>query len=174
MNMAKFVYHLLKNSDQPYEIYTDLDFWDTRKLLKKIARVKRNFQGKFPGDEFPTVVIDELQSSANKGIIEYRLKKAIISPPRHSIIQSIIEHGYFEFDPQKYYPKRWSKARILHFTYHRLPLQQSVLNSPYKEPRLSWIDGKVRIEIIQRKEKYDPIILDPKDAKRRSRGPGCF
>jgi len=106
--------------------------------------------------------------------IEKRLRKAVVSAPRHVIIRSILSEGFFEFDPFHYYPGRWSPSRMLHFTYTRLPLDQPSLNSAYKTIRLSWVDKKIRVEQIRRTEKYDPVIATRKEAARRQRVPGCF
>ncbi|MBP1742119.1 MAG: hypothetical protein H6Q48_4412 [Deltaproteobacteria bacterium] len=62
----------------------------------------------------------------------------------------------------------------MYFTYNRLPLDQPSLNSVFKTIRLSWVDKKIRVEQIQRTDKYDPVIASKKEALRRQRVPGCF
>ncbi|MBW1981837.1 MAG: hypothetical protein JRJ12_11510, partial [Deltaproteobacteria bacterium] len=119
--MARIIYNLESYSKGFYHIYTDLDFWDARKILKGLANVKRNFGQSPSGDEYPTQVIVEDLSPARKKEIERRLKRAIASPPRHLIVQEIIFSGKFEFDWTRYYPSRWSPARALFFTRKRLP-----------------------------------------------------
>jgi hypothetical protein len=142
--------------------------------LKDIAVVKRSFDEAPSGDEYPTRVLSADSKPSFKREIERRLRKAIASPPRHVIVRSMLADGSFEFDPFKYYPKRWPRYRMLHFTYHRLPLQQPALSTTYQTVQLRWLNEKIRIERIQRKEKYDPIIRNRKDAKQRLMVPSCF
>jgi hypothetical protein len=106
--------------------------------------------------------------------VEYRLSRAIVSPARHVIVRSMVLHGYFEFSPALYYPERWSKNRMLHFTYHRLPLDQSVLSNMYQVARLFWVNDLIRVERVQRTEKFDPVIRTTKEAQRRVCVPSCF
>ena len=157
-----------------YHLFTDLDFWDARKILKGLALVKRNFGKEPSGDDYPTQVVGNDLSRLVRVEIEKRLRKAVVSPPRHVIVRSILSEGSFEFDPFKYYPGRWSPALMLHFTYSRLPLDQPSLNSAFKTISLSWVDKKIRVEQIQRTEKYDPVIATPREATSRQKVPGCF
>ena len=172
--MAHIIHYHPTQTTYEYHIYTDLDFWDARKILKDLALVKRNFGKEPSGDEYPTQVVgSDLQRSV-RAEIEKRLRKAFASPPRHVIVRSIVSEGFFEFDPFHYYPGRWSASRMLHFTYARLPLDQPSLNSAFKTIRLSWVGRKLRVEQIQRTDKYDPVIASKKEALRRQRVPGCF
>jgi hypothetical protein len=172
--VAKIIYLHPSLVEDGYQVYTDLDFWDARRLLKDIAVVKRNFDEAPSGDEYPTRVLPTDLKPSCKREIERRLKKSIASPPRHVIVRSMLANGSFEFDPSKYYPERWSQSRMLHFTYHRLPLQQPALTTTYQTAQLRCANGKIRVERIQRKEKYDPVVRDRKDAKRRLMVPSCF
>lgn len=172
--MAHIVHCHPAQTSYEYHIYTDLDFWDARKILKGLALVKRNFGQEPPGDEYPTQVVGNDLPRAVRTEIEKRLRKAIVSPPRHLIVRSILSEGFFEFDPFRYYPGRWSPSRMLRFTYNRLPLDQPSLNSAYKTVRLVWVGKKLRLEQIQRTSKYDPVIDSKKAAIRRQRVPGCF
>jgi hypothetical protein len=172
--VAKIIYLHPSLGEAGYQVYTDLDFWDARRLLKDIALVKRNFDDVPSGDDYPTRVRSADLNSSQKKKIERRLKKAIVSPPRHVIVRSMLADGSFEFDPSKYYPERWPQSRMLHFTFHRLPLQQPALTTTYQTVQLRWSNGKIRVERVQRKEKYDPIVRDKKDAKRRLMVPSCF
>lgn len=172
--MARIVHCHPSQTEHEYHIYTDLDFWDTRKILGDLTVVKRNF-GKDPsGDDYPTQVVGNDLPRSVKAKIEGRLGKAIVSPPRHVIVRSILSEGFFEFDPHAYFPARWPKSRMLHFTYHRLPLDQPSLNSAFKTVRVFWADRKIRVEQVQRTEKFDPVITTKKEALRRQRVPGCF
>jgi hypothetical protein len=172
--MAHVIHCHPSQTSYEYHIYTDLDFWDARKILKDLALVKRNF-GKDPsGDDYPTQVVGNDLTRTAKGKIETRLRKAVVSPPRHVIVDAILKEGYYEFDPLEYYPRRWTRERMYHFTYHRLPLDSAVLNSPYRTVRVSWTDGKIRVERVQREKKHDPVIETKKQALRRQRVPGCF
>jgi hypothetical protein len=172
--MAHIIHCHPNQTSYEYHIYTDLDFWDARKILKDLAVVKRNF-GKDPsGDDYPTQVVGNDLTRTAKGKIENRLRKAIISPPRHVIVDSILKEGSYEFDPLKYYPPRWTREKMYHFTYHRLPLDSAILNSPYRTVRVSWTNGKIRVERVKREKKYDPVISTKKQALRRQRVPGCF
>ena len=172
--MARIIYAHPGRSEYDYRIYTDLDFWDARRTLMDLALVKRNYGNDPSGDDFPTQVVGKDLSRSVKQMITYRLEKAIASPPRHMIMEAIINDGFFEFEPSKYYPVRWPLARILFFTFNRLPLDQSFLNSPHKMPRITYGDGKIRVFVVQRDEKYDPVIDDLKTSRRRRFAPSCF
>ena len=63
---------------------------------------------------------------------------------------------------------------MLYFTYHRLPLEQAALNTTYQTVSLGWVENKIRVERVQRKEKYDPVIRSKKEATRRLMVPACF
>jgi hypothetical protein len=157
-----------------YHIYTDLDFWDARRILLDLALVKRNFGSDPSGDDFPAQVVGTGLRPSDIKNIEKRLKKAVASPARHVIVKSMLEEGSFEFDPFQYYPSRWPRSRMLYFTYHRLPLEQAALNTTYQTVSLRWVENKIRVERVQRKEKYDPVIRNKKEAIRRLMVPGCF
>jgi hypothetical protein len=172
--MAKIIHCLPSKATNDYHIYTDLDFWDARLILKDRATVKRNFGNDPPGDEYPTQVVGDDLSRSSKALIEKRLKKAIVSPPRHVLVDGLLKEGYFEFDPLHYYPKRWSRERMFNFTYRRLPLNSAILNSPYRTVRVSWREGRIRIERIPREKKYDPVIETKRQALRRRNVPSCF
>jgi hypothetical protein len=172
--MARIIYCHPSRTNYEYHLYTDLDFWDARRILNDLAVIKRHYGEDPSGEEFPTQVVRNGLNSAIRDQIEHRLMKAIVSPPRHMIMEAIIRDGFYEFDPLKFFPDRWSKDRMMYFTYLRLPLDQSALNSPYREPKLSWVDGKIRVERVQRKEKYDPVLEDRKEARRRLTVPSCF
>ena len=74
--MAKIIHCHPSKATNEYHIYTDLDFWDTRLILKDLATVKRNFGTDPPGNDYPTQVVgDDLNRSA-KATIEKRLRKA--------------------------------------------------------------------------------------------------
>jgi hypothetical protein len=172
--MARIVYCHPSRSKYSYHIYTNLDFWDARGILKNLAIVKRNFGKEPSGDEFPTQVVGmELRRDTIKEI-EKRLDKAVVSPPRHVIVRSMVFEGSFEFYPSKYYPARWSRSQILRFTYHRLPLDQSSLSNAYQTVKLTWVGDKLRIEKIPREKKHDPVIQTLGEAKRRLVVPSCF
>jgi len=172
--MARIIYSHPKQTRYEYHIYTDLDFWDARRLLKDLASVRRNFGNSPSGDEFPTQVVGNGFSASVMKKIERRIKRAITSPPRHVVVRSMVYDGYFEFDPSEYYPQRWSTRQVLHFTYHRLPLQQGSLCNPYQTVKLSMADNLVRVERVQRKEKFDPIIKTAKQARAHLVVPSCF
>ena len=172
--MPRIIYSHPAKTRYDYHIYTDLDFWDTFKILKGLAEVRRNFGREPPGDEFPTQVSGIDLNAYERSRIERRLSKAIVSPPRHVIVQSIIQDGSFEFDPGRYYPERWTKSQMLHFTLRRLPLEQAPLSTPHKTVRLFWVEGKIRVERVQRETKYDPVIRTRQEARRRRFVPSCF
>ena len=48
------------------------------------------------------------------------------------------------------------------------------METPYKQVQISFVEGRIRVEQVRRKEKYDPVINDRRDAKRRRFVPGCF
>jgi hypothetical protein len=172
--MARIIHCHPGRTTYGYHIFTDLDFWDARRVIRDLAVVKRNFGGEPPGDEFPTQVVAEDLARSTRAKIENRLKRARVSPPRHVIVDSILKDGFFEFDPLQYYPRHWSRERMFHFTVHRLPLDNATLNSPYRTVRITWTDGKIRVERIKRDEKYDPVVRSKKEALRRMKVPGCF
>lgn len=172
--MARIVYCHPSQSKYEYHVYTDLDFWDARRIIGNLAAVRRNFGEQPPGDEFPTQVVgDGLDRSGTKEI-EKRLKKAITSPPRHVIVRSMVMDGCFEFDPLKYYPARWSHGQMLRFTTYRLPLEQSALCNPHQTVEIFWKEGLIRVHRIQRDAKHDPVIRTMEEAKERFQVPSCF
>lgn len=172
--MARIIYCHPSQTNYNYHIYTDLDFWDARRLLKDLATVKRNFGKNLDSDEFPTqVVADAVDRFAIK-LIEKRLSKAIISPPRHVIVRSMIYDGHFEFDPYNYYPRHWSKEQMMRFTHYRLPLQQSALCTPYKTVRVVWVNDHIWVEQVQREKKYNPVIRTLKEHRDHFIIPSCF
>jgi hypothetical protein len=63
---------------------------------------------------------------------------------------------------------------MFNFTYRRLPLDSAILNSPYRTVHVSWKDGKIRIERVQRDKKHDPVIQTKQQALRRRNAPSCF
>lgn len=177
--MARIVYCHPRQTHYKYHIYTDLDFWDTRRLLKDFvaeqrATVKRNF-GKFlDGDEFPTQVVADDLSHMAVNDIETRLGKAIISPPRHVIVRSMVYDGNFQFDPFLYYPRHWHPDQMLRFTYARLPLQQSALCTQYKTVNVFWSGKQIRVEQVLREEQYNPVIRTLKEHRDHFIVPSCF
>lgn len=172
--MARIIYAHPSQTKYAYHIYTDLDFWDARRLLKDLATVRRNFGNSPSGDQFPTQVVvgNAIPSVVRK--IESRLRRAVISPPRHVVVRSMVYDGNFTFNPLDYYPQRWSRSRMVHFTYHRLPLQQGSLCNPYQTVKLSWRGDEILVQRVQRQEKYDPIIRNLKEAKAHAMVPSCF
>lgn len=172
--MARILYCHPAQTNYSYHLFTDLDFWESRRLLMGLATIRRNFGKHVCGDSFPTQIVAEFLDRRSMFTIEKRLKKAIPSPARHVIVRSMILDGYFQFDPYRYYPAHWTKDTAMRFTYSRLPLQQGALCTPYKTVQLSWADGLIRVEQVQRKEKYDPVIRDFHDARERLRAPSCF
>jgi len=171
--MARIIYDLASRGKGFYHIYTDLDFWDARGVLKGLAKVKRNFGTSPPGDQYPTQVVVENLSSKVRGEIEKRLKRAIPSPPRHLIVQSIIFSGKYEFDRRKYYPDRWPPERVVFFTRKRLPMNQPVINSPYK-----WVELSIRGNTltIQQRKGVRPETAETAGKKDHTAtfGPACF
>jgi hypothetical protein len=172
--MARIVYCHPSQTRYAYHVFTDLDFWDARRLLKGLATVKRNFGHYLPGDDFPTQVTGDYLSPAKIREIEKRVKQAIVSPPRHVIVRSMIFEGHYEFDPTRFYPARWSRNLMMHFTYRRLPLNQGVLNNPYQQVRLAWVGDRIRIDRVHRNEKFDPVIRTAHEARRHMMVPACF
>jgi hypothetical protein len=172
--MARIIHCHPSQTRYGFHIYTDLDFWDARRILKDLAVVKRNFGHEPSGDDFPTQVVGVDPPHSNVKEIEKRLKKAVVSPARHVIVKAMLSEGAFEFDPFQYYPSRWTPSRMLYFTYHRLPLEQAALNTTYRTVSLLWVENKIRVERVQRKEKYDPVIRSKKEAIRRLMVPACF
>jgi len=172
--MARIVHCHPSQSEYDYHSYTDLDFWDARRILTGLAVVKRNFGQQPPGDEFPTQVVGSGLNRAVRATIEKRLRKAVSSPPRHVMVRSILMDGFYEFDPSLFYPSRWSRSRMLRVTYLRTPMEQSGLSSPYKTARVQWVGDKIRIDSVPRGEKYDPPIRNKRESLRRLNVPSCF
>ena len=171
--MARIIYDLHSKGKGLYHIYTDLDFWDARAVLKGLAKVKRNFGNSPPGDRYPTQVVVEDLGQRVKREIEKRLKRAIPSPPRHLIVQSVIFSGKFEFDRRQYYPDRWSAGRVIFFTRKRLPMNQPVINSAYKWVELSIKDNIVTIQQHQGVRPKE-TQTSKKEGKQEAYGPSCF
>jgi hypothetical protein len=171
--VARIVYNLTSWGEGWYHIYTDLDFWDARAILRDLAKVKRNFGDSPPGDQYPTQVVVEDLSLRVKGEIEKRIRRSIPSPPRHLIVQSIIYSGKFEFDRRDYYPGRWSPTKALSFTRKRLPMNQPVISSTYK-----WVELSIRGNIItiQQYKGNPPKAVEAATRKSKSEtyGPVCY
>ncbi|GLI32661.1 hypothetical protein [Desulforhabdus amnigena] len=172
--MARIIYCHPSQTKYEYHVFTDLDFWDARCLVNDLAVVKRNFGNQPDGDEFPTQVVGNGLSRRTIHEIEKRIKKAIISPPRHVIVRSMVMDRFYEFDPLEYYPRHWSKDQMIRFTHLRLPNHQSTLNNMYQQVRLSWVNEKIHVERIQRERKYNPIIRSQREAQKLFRVPSCF
>ena len=172
--MARIIHCHPGRTTYYFHAFTDLDFWDARRILKDLAVVKRNFGKDPPSQEFPTQVVTEDATRSTRAKIEKRLKRALVSPPRHVIVEAIVKDGFFEFDPLDYYPGHWSREKMFRFTLHRVPLDNAVLNSPYQTARVAWQGEKIRVERVKREQKYDPVIRTKKEALRRMRIPGCF
>ena len=172
--MARIIYCHPSQTTYGYHIFTDLDFWDARRILKDLVTVRRNFGKQVTGDELPTQIAADYLARSTIREIEKRLKKAVVSPPRHVIVRSMVFDGWFEFDPFKYYPDRWSRSRMLYFTYHRLPLNQGALSNPYQTVQLAWVDDRIRVTRVQREEKSDPVIRTHKEAREALQVPSCF
>ncbi len=172
--MARIVYCHPQLAQNAYHVFSDLDFWDARRILKNLAEVRRNFGAHVDGDLFPTQVILNDLHRPSIHVIETRIQKAVASPPRHVVVRSMVFEGQFEFDPLVYYPSRWSRERMMHFTLHRLPLEQSSLCNQYQVIQLRWIDGKIRVEKVQRLKKHQPTIRSQKESDRLLHVPSCF
>lgn len=172
--MARMVVCHPSQTKHAYHVYTDLDFWDARKILKDIAIVRRNFGSDPSGDVYPTQVIADDASATLVRKIEKRLKRAIVSPPRHVVVHEMILNGTFEFDPQDYYPRRWSRERMMHFTFHRMPLQQSSLSNQYQMVVIDWREGRIRLERVQRDARHNPVIHTAEEARKLLHVPSCF
>jgi hypothetical protein len=172
--MARIIHDFASRSQGLYRVYTDLDFWDARKILRGLAKVKRNFCSAPPGDQFPTqVVVEQGGTPEVKAEIEKRLKRAIPSPPRHLIVQSIIFSGSFTFDRRRYYPDRWSPGMVLFFMSKRLPTNQPVIESPYKWVEITISGNTVSIEQHQGVPPQTHRTRRKQDES-TSFGPSCF
>jgi len=172
--MARIVHCHPGRTSYAYHVFTDLDFWDARKIVGDLASVRRNFSQEPPGREFPTQVVSEDISRSKKTKLENRIKKALVSPPRHLVVEGLLNDGFFEFDPLDYYPGRWNRKRMMHFTMHRLPLDNAALNSPYQTVVVEWKGEKIRVEKAKRKEKCDPVIRTKEESRKRLKVPACF
>ncbi len=172
--MARIIYCHPAKTKYDLHLYTDLDFWDARKILKDLALVKRNFGDSPPGDEFPTQVVLEKASARLQALVKKRLTKAIPSPPRHVVVRSLLMDGFYEFDPLRYFPQRWSRSLMEHFLSYRLPVEHGVLNSPYNTYRLEWRGNVVRVVPEKRTQKHDPVIHTRRQARKHLMVPTCF
>lgn len=172
--MARIVYCHPSLTQYEYHVYTDLDFWDTRRVVRDLALVKRNFGNQPEGDEFPTQIVGNGLSRQTVAEIEKRVKKAIISPPRHVIVRSMIMDGFFEFDPLVFYPSRWTPDRMMRFTEKRLPMNQSSLCNKHQTVQLSWVDQRIRVDRVQRTEIENPTVRTVEEARKLFEVPSCF
>ncbi|NLI82185.1 MAG: hypothetical protein GX443_10965 [Deltaproteobacteria bacterium] len=172
--MARIIYCHPSQTKHEYHIYTDLDFWDVRRILKGLALVRRNFGDQPSGDEFPTQVLGDGLGRTVIKEVEKRLKRAIISPPRHVIVRAMVMEGFFEFDPLDYFPARWSRDQMLRFAYRRLPLEQSSLCSPHKTITIGWKGDRIRVERVQRSGQHYPVVSTEKEAAKKLQVPSCF
>lgn len=172
--MARIIYCHPAKTKYSLHLYTDLDFWDARRILRDLAVVRRNFGENPPGDEFPTQVVRHDAPARVILELKRRLRKAVCAPPRHVVVRSILMDGYFEFDPLAYFPSRWSRSLIERFLSFRLPVDHGVLNSPYNTYRLEWRGPLLRVVPEKRSEKYDPVIRTRQQARKHLIVPTCF
>jgi len=173
--MAKIIRaHPQLKAGYEYHVFTNLDFWDARRVLLGLATVQRNFGHEPRGDLFPTQVVMRTNHPAVARVIETRLQKAVPSPPRHVVVESVLTQGFYEFDPFQYYPSRWPRARMIHFSSCRLPIHFPPLATPHRKMTLGWKGDLIRIERVQRGEKFDPVITSYKEEMRRRFAPLCF
>jgi len=175
--VARIIYAHPAVRGYTHHVFTDLDFWDARKILRDFfdhLSVRRNFGYNPPGDEFPTQIVFETPSKTILAKVEARLKKAIPSPPRHVVVQHMILDGFFSFDPYRYYPGHWTRRRIEHFTWRRLPLEQAALCNPYQTVVLEWCGELLMVKRVQRSEKYDPKITTYEEERRWRFIPSAF
>jgi hypothetical protein len=170
--MARIIHDLKAWSEGRYRLYTDLDFWDARKILRSLSTIRRNFGESPSGDQYPTQVMVDGPSAQVRREIEKRLLRAIPSPPRHLIVQSIVLSGRFSFPWRRYYPARWSPSRALFFTRKRLPLNQPVISSRYRWVELSMVGETIVLEQRQGSPPRDAAPSD-KGAKPERWGPSC-
>ncbi len=167
--MARIIYAHPAFRGYTHHIFTNLDFWDARKILRDLFSslvVRRNFGNTPPADQFPTQVVIEQATKDVISKVEYRLRRAIPSPPRHVVVRQMIVEGFFSFNPSDYYPSHWSKSRIEYFTWHRLPLEQTALCSPYHTVILEWYGELLVVKRVRRSEKYDPKITTLQEARK--------
>ncbi|MCX7823280.1 MAG: hypothetical protein N2260_07555 [Syntrophobacterales bacterium] len=175
--MAKIIYAHPKLRGYDFHLFTDLDFWDARKVLKDLLEflsVRRNFGVAPPGDEFPTQIVIQEPTKEIVSKVENRLRKAIPSPPRHVVVRHMIFDGYFVFDPAKYYPKNWSKEKIEHFTWCRLPLDQTSLCNPYETVVFEWHEKILLVRRVKRSHKHDPKITSNREKRKWCFIPSAF
>jgi len=170
--MARIIHDLKAWGEGRYRLYTDLDFWDARKILRMLAAVRRNFGESPPGDQYPTQLMVDAPSPQLRREIEKRLLRAIPSPPRHLIVQAITLSGKFSFPWRRYYPARWSPSRALFFTRKRLPLNQPVIRSRYKWVELTIVGETIVIEQRQGMPPREAAFGD-KRGKPEPWGPSC-
>lgn len=76
--MARIIHCHPGRTTYEYHIFTDLDFWDARHIIRDLAVVKRNFGEEPPGDEFPTQVVAEELSRSARAKIETRDRKSVV------------------------------------------------------------------------------------------------
>ncbi len=170
--MARIVYGHPGAGGSRWHLFTNLDFWDARRILLDLAEVRRNFGDEPPGHSYPTRVIARRGSDLRS--IEHRLRKAVASPPRHVVVEEVLHGGCFEFDPLDYYPARWSPSRMLRFSSFRLPVHQPPLETPHHEVKLTWSHRRIRAERVRRTRKHDPPIVSREEARRRRFVSSCF
>lgn len=175
--MARVIYAHPAKRGYPLHVFTDLDFWDARKIFRDkldLLSVRRNF-GKDPdGDLYPTQIVSEERSARLRGLVEKRLRKAIVAPPRHVVVREMILNGYFRFRPYDYFPERWSKSLIERVVWFRLPLEQSALCTPYYTVELVWEGEEIIVRRVHREKKYDPVIRTREEARKYRIIPSSF
>ncbi|SFM40931.1 hypothetical protein [Thermodesulforhabdus norvegica] len=167
--MARIIYAHPSRRGYPLHVFTDLDFWDARKIFRDklgLLSVRRNF-GKDPdGDIYPTQIVSDERSQRLKNLVEKRLRKAVVAPPRHVVVREMIMNGSFRFRPYDYFPDRWSKSLIERVMRFRLPLEQSALSTPYYTVELVWEGDELVVRRIHREKKHDPVIRTPEEARK--------
>lgn len=167
--MARIIHAFPTRYGYQLHVFTDLDFWDTRKIFRDkldLLSVRRNFGKDLDGDVFPTKIVSNDNSYKLRSLVERRLKKAITSPPRHVVVREMILFGTFCCKPYDYFPKRWSRRLVEQVVWSRLPLEQSALCTPYYTVELIWEGDKLIVRRLHREKKYDPPIRTLKEARR--------
>ncbi|SMC28789.1 hypothetical protein SAMN02746041_03317 [Desulfacinum hydrothermale DSM 13146] len=172
--MARIIYCHPAKTKYAFHVFTDLDFWDARKILQDLASVRRNFGHSPPGNEFPTQVVLEVAPARVQEVLKRRIRRAIAAPPRHVVIEALLMEGVYEFDTSRYFPERWTRSQREHFLRFRLPTQHGLLSSPYNTYRLEWQGTRVRVVPVKRSTKHDPVIRTRREAKRHLMVPTCF
>jgi len=132
--MAQIIYKQPSRDKHAFHVFTNLDFWDARKVLRGLAVVRRNFGEDPPGWRYPTQVVAEGAGRTSVRAIERRLHRAVPSPPRHVVVEEMLNQPPLE-TPHFEVTLQWDGDRIRADRVRRTEKYDPVIQTPEEQQR---------------------------------------